>query len=57
MPQEGILKVLNLAKADRAAGKQVLIVNMKKNKKFQKDNLTAQGYKEFRDIYREELKH
>ena len=32
MHQEGILKVLAMAKADREAGKQVLIVNMKKNK-------------------------
>ena len=30
MPGEGILKVLALAKEDRAAGAQVLIVNMKK---------------------------
>ena len=35
MPREGILKVLEAARADREAGKQVLIVNMKKNKKFQ----------------------
>ena len=34
MPKEGLLKVLSLAKADREAGRQVLIVNMKKNKKF-----------------------
>ena len=30
------LKVLAMAKADREAGSQVLIANMKKNKKFQK---------------------
>ena len=41
MHQEGILKVLAMAKEDRANGKQVLIANMKKNKKFQKDQLIA----------------
>ena len=37
LPTEGMLKVLELAKKDRESGKQVLIVNMKKNKKFQKE--------------------
>ncbi|MGN1267337.1 MAG: histidine--tRNA ligase [Dorea sp.] len=51
LPKEGMLKVLSLAKADREAGKQVLIVNMKKNKKFQKDQLIAEGYEEIIDCY------
>ena len=51
MPKDGMLKVLALAKADREAGKQVLIVNMKKNKKFQKEQLTAEGYEEITDYY------
>lgn len=51
MPKEGMLKVLSLAKADREAGRQVLIVNMKKNKKFQKDQLIAEGYEEIVDCY------
>lgn len=50
-PNEGLLKVLALAKADREAGKQVLIVNMKKNKKFQKDQLKEEGYEEIVDCY------
>ncbi len=33
MPQEGMLKVLALAKKERENGRQVMIVNMKKNKK------------------------
>lgn len=48
---EGILKVLALARADREAGKQVLIVNMKKNKKFQKEQLMSEGYEEITDCY------
>ncbi len=51
MPKEGMLKVLSLAKADREAGRQVLIVNMKKNKKFQKEQLMAEGYEEIIDCY------
>jgi histidyl-tRNA synthetase len=51
MNQEGMLKVLADAKADREAGKQVLIVKMKKNKKFQKEQLTEEGYEEIIDCY------
>lgn len=51
MPKEGMLKVLSMAKTDREAGKQVLIVNMKKNKKFQKEQLQAEGYEEIIDCY------
>ena len=51
MPQEGLLKVLAMAKEDRANGKQVLIVNMKKNKKFQKDQLVEEGYSDIKEVY------
>lgn len=51
MPKEGMLKVLAMAKTDREAGKQVLIANMKKNKKFQKEQLQAEGYEEIIDCY------
>ena len=51
MPKEGLLKVLSLAKADREAGRQVLIVNMKKNKKFQKEQLQQQGYEEIVEVF------
>ncbi len=55
MPEEGLLKVLALSKADREAGKQVLIVRMKKNKKFQKDQLTEEGYQEIVDCYADNI--
>lgn len=55
MSKEGILKVLAIAKADREAGKQVLIVNMKKNKKFQKEQLMADGYEEITDCYADSI--
>lgn len=51
LPKEVMLKVLALAKADREAGRQVLIVNMKKNKKFQKEQLIEDGYTEIADCY------
>lgn len=55
MHKEGVLKVLEMAKADRAAGKQVLIANMKKNKKFQKDQMIADGYEEIIDCYKDSV--
>ena len=51
LPKEAMLKVLAFAKKDRESGKQVLIVNMKKNKKFQKDQLVEDGYAEIIDCY------
>ena len=51
LPKEEVLRVLSLAKADREAGKQVLIVNMKKNTKFQKEQLAAEGYTDIAECY------
>ena len=49
--QEKLLEVLTQAKAERAAGRQVMIMNMKKNKKFQKEQLAEQGYTEITEVY------
>ena len=57
MTKEGLLKVMSLAKADRQAGKQVLIVNMKKNKKFQKEQLAEDGYMEIVDCYADSVEN
>ena len=48
--------VIARAQAARAEGAQVLVARMNKNKKFQKEQLTAEGYEEFVDFYREGLK-
>ena len=40
----------------RAAGKTVLVAQMNKNKKFQKEQLGKEGYTEFKEFYKEELK-
>jgi histidyl-tRNA synthetase len=42
--------------ADRKAGCQVLVSVMNKNKKFQKEQLTKEGYTDFVEFYREALK-
>ena len=57
MPQDGMLKVLNLAREERQAGNQVMIVNMKKNKKFQKEQLAEQGYSDIVEVYRDSVEN
>lgn len=51
LSKEDMLEVFAQAKTDREAGKKVLIVNMKKNKKFQKEQLAEEGYEEIIDCY------
>lgn len=52
-----ILKdIFRKARKEREAGNTILIVNMKKNKKFQKEQLEKGGYTEFKEFYREPLK-
>ncbi len=55
MPTEGMLKILNMAKADRENGCQTMILNMKKNKKFQIEQLEAEGYSEIVQCYRDSI--
>ncbi len=52
-----LCEVIAQAQKAREAGAQVLVVRMNKNKKFQKDQLTAQGYEEFVEFYKEALKN
>ena len=51
LPQEKLLEVLAQARLDRADGYQVMLANMKKNKKFQKEQLAEQGYTEITEVY------
>lgn len=44
LPQSELINILKTACDERAAGKQVSVLNMKKNKKFQKEQLTEMGY-------------
>ena len=52
-----LCEVITKAQEERANGTQVLVVRMNKNKKFQKEQLTKDGYEEFVDFYREALKN
>ncbi len=54
---QAMADVIAKAQAAREAGEQVLVVRMNKNKKFQKEQLTAEGYEEFVEFYREALKN
>jgi histidyl-tRNA synthetase len=49
-------EVLKAAQKERAAGVRVLVAQMNKNKKFQKEQLLKEGYEEFVEFYREALK-
>jgi histidyl-tRNA synthetase len=48
---EKLTEVFKQAETERQAGKAVLISVMKKNKKFQKDQLAAEGYTDIREIF------
>lgn len=53
---ERLCEIIAKAQAARKEGAQVLVVRMNKNKKFQKDQLIAEGYEDFMEFYKEELK-
>ena len=53
---EKLCEVIGEAQKERAAGSQVLVVRMNKNKKFQKEQLTGEGYETFKEYYKEALK-
>lgn len=48
---EKLTEVIAKAQKERQAGKQVLVVRMNKNKKFQKDKLMAEGYSEIVEFF------
>ena len=51
-----LCKVIEEAQEERKAGKQILVVRMNKNKKFQKEQLSKEGYTEFKEFYKNPLK-
>lgn len=50
-PAEKLAEVIAKAQEERTVGKQVLVVRMNKNKKFQKEKLMAEGYKDIVEYY------
>ena len=55
MPADRLCEVIRKAQAERAAGTQVLIARMAKNKKFQKQQMAERGFEEFEEFYRNPL--
>ena len=53
---QDLCNVIAQAQEKRADGIQVLVARMNKNKKFQKEQLMAQGYEEFVEFYKDPLK-
>ncbi|MCM1064710.1 MAG: histidine--tRNA ligase [Eubacterium sp.] len=53
---ERLCQIIAKAQERRGDGAQVLVARMNKNKKFQKEQLTAQGYEAFEEFYKEEMK-
>ena len=56
IPSQELCKVIAQAQEERKEGLQVLVVRMNKNKKFQKEQLTKEGYTEFKEFYKNPLK-
>lgn len=56
MGAKRLTAIMKEAMAARAEGKTVLVAQMNKNKKFQKEQLGKEGYLEFKEFYKEELK-
>ena len=50
-PADKLVEVMKQAKEARENNQQVLVVRMNKNKKFQKDQLMAEGYEEFKEFF------
>lgn len=57
MSADRMAAVLKEAMDARKEGKEILVAQMNKNKKFQKEQLGKEGYTEFKEFYKEELKH
>ena len=53
---ETLAAVIREAMEERKKGAQVLVAQMNKNKKFQKEQLGKEGYADFKEFYKESLK-
>lgn len=52
---QALCDVIAKAQEARSDGTQVLVARMNKNKKFQKEQLAAEGYEEFKEFYKNPL--
>ena len=55
VPADELCDILKQAGEEREKGIQVLVAKMNKNKKFQKEQLTKEGYQEFKEFYKTPL--
>lgn len=55
MPKEKLLTILNQAEEERKQGIQVNLSIMKKNKKFQKEQLVKEGYEEITEFFKDRM--
>lgn len=56
LPGQELCRVIAQAQEERKKGKQVLVVRMNKNKKFQKEQLAKEGYGEIQEFYKNPIK-
>ena len=56
MDMERLSSIMKEAMEERKNGKIILLAQMNKNKKFQKDQLGKEGYTEFKEFYKESLR-
>ncbi len=57
MPSDKMLKILQQANEKRAQGEQINIAIMKKNKKFQKEQMEKEGYTVFEEFFVETMSY
>lgn len=51
-----LCQIISKAQEERKEGARVLVARMNKNKKFQKEQLSAEGYTEYKEFYKNPLK-
>ena len=55
MPQDKMLTILQKANEQRREGRQINIAIMKKNKKFQKEQMQKEGYTVFEEFFADKM--
>jgi histidyl-tRNA synthetase len=55
MPADKLVKVLKKANEERGNGRQVVVLKMNKNKKFQKEQLNNEGYADIEEFFTDRM--
>jgi len=55
MPADKYADILSKAMKERESGRQILVCKMNKNKKFQKEQLEAEGYTDFEEFFTDKM--